>query len=75
MSDFVICINNESNPASLIVGKVYRRLSDAEAEAHNMLRVIDEDKSEPDGYLYPASMFASIELPELVKQALTAAGT
>jgi hypothetical protein len=75
MSDFVICINNESNPASLIVGKVYRTLSDAEAEAHNMLRVIDEDKSEPDGYLYPASMFASIELPEVVKQALTAAGT
>ena len=73
MSDFVICINNESNPASLILGKVYRTLSDAEAEAHNMLRVIDEDESEPDGYLYPASMFASIELPE-VKQALTAAG-
>ena len=72
MSDFVICINNESNPASLIVGKVYRTLSDAEAEAHNMLRV-DEDKSEPDGYLYPASMFASIELSEGVKQALTAA--
>jgi hypothetical protein len=39
-----------------------------------MLRVIDEDKSEPDGYLYPASMFASVELPEVVKQALTAAG-
>ena len=46
MSDFVICINNESNPASLILGKVYRTLSDAEAEARNMLRVIDEDKSE-----------------------------
>jgi hypothetical protein len=25
MSDFVICINNKSNPASLIVGKVYPR--------------------------------------------------
>lgn len=74
MSEFVICINNESNPASLIVGKVYRTLSDAEAEAHNMLRVVDEDKSEPDGYLYPASLFALIELPEVAKQALTAAG-
>ena len=74
MSDFVICINNESNPASLIVGKVYRTLSDAEAEGHGMLRVLDEDKSEPDGYLYPASMFAPIELPEVAKQALTAAG-
>ena len=39
-----------------------------------MQRVIDEDKSEPDGYLYPASMFALIELPEVAKRALTAAG-
>ena len=73
MNEFVICINNESNPASLIVGKVYRTLSDAEAEAHNLLRVIDEDKSEPDGYLYPALMFAPIEVPEVAKQALMAA--
>jgi len=49
MSDFVNCINNESNPASLILGKVYRTLSDVEAKARNMLRVIDEDKSELDG--------------------------
>jgi hypothetical protein len=39
-----------------------------------MLRVIDEDKSEPDGYLYPKSMFAPIELPEVAEQVLTAAG-
>jgi hypothetical protein len=74
MSDFVICINNESNPASLILGKVYRRLSDAEAESHNMFRVLDEDKSEPDGYLYPTSMFAPIELPEVAERVLAAAG-
>ena len=73
MSDFVICINNDSNPASLIVGKVYRTLSDVEAEAQHMLRVIDEDKSELDGYLYPASMFVPIELPEVARRALTAA--
>ena len=74
MSDFVICINNDSNPASLLVGKVYRTLPDAEAETHGMLRVIDEDRSEPDGYLYPASLFAPIELPEVAKRALTAPG-
>jgi hypothetical protein len=74
MSDFVICINNDSNPASLILGKVYRTLSDAEAEAHNMLRIIDEDRSEPDGYLYPAAIFAPIELPEVAKRVLLAAG-
>ncbi len=73
MSRFVICIDNKSNPASLILGKVYRTVPDPAAEAHNMLRVIDEDKSEPDGYLYPASMFAPIELPEVAERALMAA--
>lgn len=74
MSDFVICINNDANPASLILGKVYRRLPDAEAETHDMLRIVDEDMSEPDGYLYPASSFAPIELPESAQRALMTAG-
>ncbi|MGH8066333.1 MAG: hypothetical protein ACRERE_14070 [Candidatus Entotheonellia bacterium] len=74
MSDFVICINNDSNPASLILGKVYRILPDAEAAAHHMLRIIDADTSEPDGYLYPVAMFAPIELPEVAKRVLMAAG-
>ena len=73
MSEYVICINNESNPASLIVGKVYRTLPDAEAQARDLLRVIDEDTSESDGYLYSVSMFAPIELPETAKQALAMA--
>jgi hypothetical protein len=71
MSRFVICINNAGNPASLILGKVYRTLPDTEAERHSMLRIVDEDKSEPDGYLYPASMFAPIELPEVARRALS----
>ncbi len=75
MSKFVLCINNASNPASLILGKVYRRLPDPEAEAHNMIRVIDEDRSEPEGYLYPASMFVPIELPEAAERVLMAANT
>ena len=74
MSNFVICINSDSNPASLLLGKVYRTLPDAEAESHNMFRIIDEDKSEPDGYLYSVSMFASIELPEVAELALMSAG-
>jgi hypothetical protein len=70
MSKFMLCINNKSNPASLILGKVYRRLPDPEAEAHHMVRIVDEDQSEPDGYLYPASMFVPIELPEAAERAL-----
>ena len=73
MSEFVICIDSESNPAGLIVGKVYRILSDAEARTCGLLRVLDEDTSEPDGYLYPTSMFVPVNLPEAAKRALTAA--
>ena len=73
MSDFVICINNTSNPASLILGKVYRKLPDPKAETHDMLRVVDEDTSEPGGYLYPALNFAAIDLPDSAQRALTAA--
>jgi hypothetical protein len=73
MSEFVICIDNTNNPASLIVGKVYRRLPDKEAESHQMLRVIDEDTTEADGYLYPTSMFVPVELPEAAKQVFVAA--
>lgn len=72
MSKFVICINNNSNPASLILGKVYRRLPDAEAEARGLFRVVDEDKSEPDGYLYPSAIFVPIELPAVAERALMA---
>lgn len=74
MTDFVIYLNNDSNPASLILGKVYRTLPDAEAESRHMLRVIDEDSSEPDGYLYPASIFTSIELPKVAERALMTTG-
>ncbi len=70
MSRFVICINNDNNRASLIVGKVYRQLVDDEAEARSMVRIIDEDKSETDGYLYPSSMFIPIDLPAEAKKAL-----
>lgn len=74
MATWVVCINNESNPASLILGKVYRTLQDAEAESHKMLRVIDEDRSEADGYLYPASMFVPIELPQAAERVLMITG-
>ena len=70
MSQFVICINNEGYSVSLMVGKVYPRLPDTRAESNHMLRIVDEDRSEPEGYLYPASMFVPIELPEAAQRAL-----
>ncbi len=70
MDEFVICIANEGYEASLIVGKVYRRLPDPEAEAHGLTRVLDEDTSSTGGYLYPASFFVPVELPEKARRAL-----
>jgi len=40
-----------------------------------MLRIVDEDLSEPDGYLYPASMFVPVELPEKAKRVLMPVAT
>ena len=70
----MIGINNDSNPPGLNLGQVFRMLQDAGAESDNMLRVIDEDQSEPGGYLYSASGFASLELPEVAERVPRTAG-
>lgn len=70
MNQYVVCIDNKNNLASLILGKVYRKLADSEAESQGMIRVIDEDMTEADGYLYPASMFVPIDLPLVAERAL-----
>lgn len=74
-SPFVLCFNNEGNSASLIVGKVSCTVSGPEAEAHNMMRIVAEDLSEPEGYFYPASMFVPVELTEEAKRALMRTGS
>ena len=43
MSDYVICINNEGNPASLIVGKVY--LQATRADRCYLIIISDESGS------------------------------
>ena len=73
MSNHVICIDDGSNSAGLILDEVYRRLPDAAVEPHDMLRIVDEDTIEPDGYLYRASIFVPIELAESAQKALAMA--
>ena len=68
------CTKKDSNPASLILGQVFRTLPDAGAASDKLLRVIDEDQSERDGYLYPASGFTFIELPKVAERVLITAG-
>ncbi len=68
-SQFVICINNEAYPASLQLWKVYRVLPDEKGARHNMIRVIDESGED---YLFPASYFVPVKLPQAVKLAMLA---
>jgi hypothetical protein len=63
---FVLCIKNEGYSVSLEKGKVYRMLPDSKANAHKMLRIVDESAED---YLYPADWFVAITLPQRAKAA------
>ena len=67
---FVVCINNEGYQASLEPRKIYQVLPDKEAESHKMLRVIDESEED---YLFPASLFMPISLPQTLIRELALA--
>jgi len=68
---FVVCIKNNGYEASLEPRKIYQVLSDKEAESHKMIRVIDESGED---YLFPASLFSPISLPQsLVKELVLSA--
>lgn len=69
-STFAVCLNNAEYPASLEIRKLYPVLDDAEAEAEGLIRIIDESGGD---YLYPASMFEKLTLPDGVLRALTMA--
>ena len=68
-SQFAICIKNEDYPASLQLWKVYRVLPDEKGARHNMIRVIDESGED---YLFSASHFVPVELPQAAESALLA---
>ena len=63
---FAICLRNKGCE-DLVVRKVYQVLPDERAEQEKYLRVIDESGED---YLYPASYFCLIELPQKVERAL-----
>ena len=67
---FVLCLRNTGYEVSLERHKIYRVLSDREAAKHAQLRVVDESGED---YLYPASYFAPIKLPERLRRAVLSA--
>jgi hypothetical protein len=64
---FAVCINNTNYPASLELHKIYQVLLDEEAARDGDIRVIDESGED---YLYPASSFVVIEVPQEVERAI-----
>jgi hypothetical protein len=68
---YVVCLDNSDYPASLEVRKIYRRISDARAEADGLMRVIDESGED---YLFPSRRFAPIEVPDSVEKTFAGAG-
>ena len=64
---FVVCLRNKGYEASLEPRKIYQVLPDKDAESHKMLRVIDESEED---YLFPASLFSPISLPQTLAREL-----
>jgi hypothetical protein len=64
---FAVCINNAEYPASLELHKIYQVLPDEDAACDGDIRVIDESGED---YLYPASSFVMIEVPQEVERAI-----
>ena len=64
---FAICIHNGEYAGTLELRKVYEILEDSLAAQRNYVRVIDESGED---YLYPASWFVSVAVPEDVEQRL-----
>jgi hypothetical protein len=65
----VLCVKNAGYPASLELGKLYRRLGDLGAKRHAMWRIVDESGED---YLYPSDWFIEISLPAAAKRRLIA---
>ena len=64
---FVICVENAGYEASLEPRKLYEVLPDADAGKHHQIRIVDESGED---YLYPARLFATVELPQAVREAV-----
>jgi len=64
---YVLCLDNRDFEFSLVRRKCYAVLPDPDAEAHGMLRVVDE---EGEDYLYPADRFVALDLPAAVRARL-----
>ena len=66
---FALCLKNKGNEASLVLGKVYRVVPDAQAAKDDLVRIIDESG---DDYLFHKTQFAFVDFPQAVRKKLLA---
>ena len=64
---FAVCLRNDGFAVSLEVRKLYPFIRDPDAEANNLIRVVDESGED---YLYPARLFRELALPSDIQRAL-----
>jgi hypothetical protein len=63
---FAVCLANAGYSASLEIRKLYRFLNDPDAQANDLIRVIDESGED---YVYPARLFGNLTLPAASQRA------
>ncbi len=68
--EFVVCINNKGYEASLEFGKIYQVITDKDAEAEGLIRIIDESGED---YGYSLERFHAVTLPQTLENVLLAA--
>lgn len=64
---FVVCIRNGENPASLELRKLYEVIPDEKAAKLHLVRIIDESGED---YLYPEDYFVPVKLPQAAGRAV-----
>jgi hypothetical protein len=62
---FAVCINNKGYEASLELGKLYQVIPDEEADANDLIRVVDESGED---YAFAATRFHALEVPQLYRR-------
>ena len=67
---FAVCLRNVGFTTSLEVRKLYAVVEDPDAEANDLIRVIDESGED---YVYPARLFLRLSLPREIQRALRVA--
>ena len=64
---FVVCVRNDGYEASLERNKIYRVVTDHDAERDGDLRIVDESGED---YLFAANRFVAIDVPAPVRASL-----